>query len=341
MELNKVLNRVRKLVAAAEAPIAPGASPEEREHTLREQAAARKLADKLMLDYAIQEAQIQSARPAALKAKPEIIEIDLTPDLELVGWVARLAADIARHCRCQIRTYHRLSYETRCWQSKVYGFESDLRYFEVMYTTLRLHMIGALSAKPDLTQSLEDNAYRLHNAGLNWRDIGQAYGWEDIGGRRVKNKDTGEVSTLSKTDGRIKTAYYKACAARGEQPVKIPASGSSTFRYSAAQGYVSRIAQRLRALRENQATGGAAVVLRSQAGDLSDFFKQDNPDLFAERKECEKCAKSKSGHCRDHPRGSYRPRAFSSDGYQAGVAQANTASLNPEAGGRPAPAIGR
>src|SRR5487761_145191 len=234
MELNKVLERVRLLIAKAEASIAPGATPAEREATLIEQASARKMADALMLEYAIDEIQAQRANPASLHSKPGMIVIAVSSNTDLLGWVAQLSHDVAQHCRCRVRHYANYSREFHQWESKVYGFESDLRYFEILYTTLRLHMLGALDPKPDPTKSIEENSYILHNAGLNWYDIAQAYGWLETPTlepddpikqihpnghtNMYKNKETGERLPWSKAVGVYQKAYQRAIEQRNEAP---------------------------------------------------------------------------------------------------------------------------
>lgn len=333
MELNTVLERVRKLVAIAEHP---GTGVEEAN-------AARQMADSLMLKYAIEQAELDASRPAPQRAKPGIIDIDLTPDYDLVGYVAQLAASCARTCRCKIRQYTKWTNEAG-YRSTVYGFESDLRYFEVLYTTLRLHMIGALRPKVDPARSLEDNAYELHKAGLNWLEIAGEYGWKKA--RDIQPEDTQPVMYVNAKLGERKSnwtvgSHYKracqrACKARGEKVLSIPASASETFRRSAAQGYVARMRGRLSKLESGREAGtGAELVLANAANDLNAFFKEQNPDMFKEAEdvpECPNCKKAKSGHCRAHPAMRFREQAFSDAGYSAGVRQANSADLGGNVG---------
>jgi Protein of unknown function (DUF2786) len=327
MELNKVLDKVRKLVAKAE-----------HENTAPAEAEIyRAQADALMLKYAIEEASLDASRPAVSRMRPEKIEVELGDNSDLISYIAKLAQDVARHCRCQIRSYARYDWRAGTWMSKVYGFESDLRYFEILYTTLRLQMVGASAPTPDAAKSLDENVYVLHSAGFNWWEIAEGYGWRgpvrsEPGEPELMyvNRVTGERASWGKSVGSLKSAYRRELKRRGEEWLKIPPTGAKTFRRSAADGYAYRIEQRLRALRERQGTG-AAVVLRSRADDLSLFFREDNPDLFRERQPCPKCARSKSGYCRDHRPGRWTPAPFSEQGYAAGVRQANAASLDPEA----------
>jgi hypothetical protein len=310
MELNRVLELARKLIAKAESTDSPA-----------EADALIKQADALRIKYAIDEAALDASRPAAARSKPATIEIELG-GAGITEYIAGMARDIALHCGCKIRNY--TSHYDGAWHSKVWGFESDLRYFEILYTTLRLHMIGALRPKPDPTISIEDNAYVLHNAGLNWFDIAKAFGWYQVTplpGEPVNmyvNRNTGERAGWAKSVGTFKAAYKRAIIARGESALHIPPSGGDTFRRSAAQGYISRIDQRLRAIR-GQRTNSSALALR--VSEVEEMYESDNPDLF---KPVEETAIVRRGRPR-----AYKELPFSSTAYSRGVDHANTASLDP------------
>jgi len=329
-DLTGLLAKVRALINQAEHP---NTAPVEAE-------AFRAKADEMMTKYAIEDAMLADAMPAELRSRPGKTEVALA-GIDLTGWVTAMANMVARHCRCMLRVYTRYSSAEQTWYATAYGFESDLRYFEILYTTLRLHMIGALRPSIDPEKSLDDNVYALHNAGLNWLEIAELYGWRKSYRQEGETQDimyehrtTHERRSNWQLGSLHKRAYYRAIKARGEAPVKFAAGAGQTFRNSAAQGYTTRIRQRLLDLESKRTGNGAALVLANRAGDLKDFFRQENPDLFqqSERSECEACKKAKSGHCRRHPRGRYSPLPFNSEAYQSGMRHANTASLNPEAG---------
>ena len=167
-----------------------------------------------------------------------------------------------------------------------------------------------------------------------------------------QKRGTGERASYAQAIGTWKNAYGRAVKARGERPKVIPPGGSENYRDSAAAGYVGQIGSRLRRMANEQQAGQAGgLVLASAAQDLEDFFREDSPNLYTKcprcgklgtnpyecefcgqfikdkPQPCEACKNAKSGHCRAHPKGSYRYREANSAAYMAGVAHANTADL--------------
>lgn len=310
--LDNILRKVRSLIAKAEHESTP---PEEAK-------AAQERADEMMRKYKLEEAELDKSRPAEARSMPEFIHVELA-DGELVGWMARLAELVAVHCDCKIRTYSR--YTVNGWTSKVYGFKSDLRYYEILYTTLRLHMLGALRPGLNPALTVAENAYILHNAGLNWFDMAKLEGWYQVpplpGEPKVMyvNRRTGERQQWSRCIGKYKQGYAQEIARRGEKWMTISPAGTRTFRENACHGYISRIDQRLRAIREKRSQIGNALAIRTD--ELNEFFKEDNPDLF-------KPIEVPKGRQR---RAKIRYTPYNETAYQSGVRQANTAALDPSA----------
>jgi hypothetical protein len=368
MELNKVLARVHKLIALSEGTIPADATEEERANMEREQKLAAEQADALMTKYAIDQAALDMARPAAMRTKPDTLDFAVG-DGEMAGWLTTLAGYVASHCRCLVRNY--VSHKDGAWHSRAYGYESDLRYFEILWTTLRLHMLGAIRPSADPALSLDDNCYQLHEAGFNWLEIAKQYGWskcrsdsgrirrehergcisDDLFGKYEAGKceiwyqeATDTYDTNFHVGGIFKRAYMRAVKARGEQPTKLSASGSKTFRYSAAQGYVSRLVRRLREVEKGR-DGTATLALRID--DLEDFYRESNPKAFtrcpkceklsADPYDCDRCghkiAKAPEVKASRGRRAAFREAPFSEAGYRRGARHADTADLGgPKAG---------
>jgi hypothetical protein len=318
MELSKTLERIRGLVAKAESLEAAG-DPE----SMNEATACRERADGLMQKYAVDEWQLLKDAPTGVK--PTRIKVDIgEAGNPFLSEGSTLVNVVAKFCKCSsvwmrgsgVKGFR----EEYCW---VYGYESDLRYFELLFTTLYLHMSGTIFPRPDESKSLGVNAYELHNAGLNWFDIAQAYGWEEVERRdgearfMYRNRATGERVSWSKSVGRIKAAYTAEVKARGEQPLRIPPAGAENFRRNAAQGYLHRISQRLRQIAGGRSSG-AELVLADKSQNIAAMIADDYPEtemLSARRL-------------------SYNPEA-----YARGVRHANQADLNPAAGAAPRTAL--
>jgi Protein of unknown function (DUF2786) len=320
MELNDVLRKVRLLITKAEHS---NTDPDEA-------AKYRSMADKLMLKFAIDEAALDASRPAEERGKPETIDIDIAGYSDILHEVAFLATLVARHCRCRVRNYTEFRTADKVWIGKVYGFESDLRYFELLYTTLRLHMVGALMPTWSAGASLEDNCYRLHNAGFNWLEIAAMRGWRKLRWERYEYPNAGsspwqhmKTKEVHPYPGAMfKKAYHQACKAHGTSPVIVPSAGSSTWRRSAADGYTARIDQRLgKARGERVAAEAGALVLRKD--DLDAFFRDQNPDLYPEPQP-EPVDQPKQRKRRER---AYVAPPFNSDAYSQGSAYADTADI--------------
>jgi hypothetical protein len=322
VELSKALKRVRQLIEKAEAPIAPGATDAERAAAKREQDSARAMADDIMERFAIEE--WQAMQKAQTSLKPTRIKIDIgeggSPFLTETATLCNMVATYARCTSVWMTGSGWGQRQEYCW---VYGYESDLRYFELLFTTLYLHMSGAIFPKPDPARGLEANVYELHNAGLNWYDIAQAYGWFEVPSRpgearhMYQQKDTGERASWGKSIGRIKSAYAREIARRGEEPFRIPPNGSANFRYNAAQGYLSAVNIRLRERMGKRGTG-AELVLADRSQNIAAMIAEDYPKM-----EMSKSRKTK-----------FNPHA-----YGVGVRHGKNAALDPEAGQRSSTAL--
>jgi len=335
--LDKILERVRQLIEKAEHPIAEGATPEERAATIIEQAAARKMADALMLQYKIEDMTARNSAPPEMRTPPDKLDIELggwrtEDEHEMLLYFSLLSQAVAKHTGCLIRNYTKAN--DRVYFSTVYGFESDRAYFNILYTTVRLHMVDLLVVKVDPSLSLEENCYRLHNAGYNWLDMGTLYGWRKWNYSRdgvtdvqepYKNEKTGEIWTKFQVGGKFKRAYYNACKAHGVKPQKISAGGTAAYRRSAAEGYTSMIERRLREMRGERVTTGAELVLKGGEQDLQAYFRKENPDMFVVRTAPEPgttVAKRKVGRA---PR--IKTLSFDSRAYSIGQDHARSADL--------------
>ena len=256
---DNVLGKVRKLIERAEHP---GTDPNEAD-------ACRKMADSLMFKWAIDEAVLRDAAPAAMRAKPRKIPIVVHGPSNPVGGLICLLADaVARFCRCRIVFRGMVPKGTIArWDvtAMVYGMDPDVRYFEILYTQLALHLANSLAPKPDSALSDAENIHRLHDEyGLNWLDIARLYGWD------------GRQDTASLHGSRIKAKYRKYCTDNGLQYLKT--GNRIVWMKNFARGYVIRVDQRFAVIMRGRPTE-SALVLRGSEADVNAMFEDENPDI--------------------------------------------------------------
>jgi hypothetical protein len=131
----------------------------------------------------------------------------------------------------------------------------------------------------------------------------------------------------------------------GEDHAKVLGRGNNikTFRESYALGFWGTLEDRLRNLALARGEADKGLVLASLKQQVDDLFFDKYPHLrprpaesgrkpyIAPNANCEKCAKAKSGYCREHghlrPRSGGRSPAFNYGAYDAGGDAARTVDL--------------
>ena len=287
-KLQKILDTVRKLIAKSEST-----------DSLAEADALRQRADKMMLDYAISEAELDASRPAAQRVKPETLRFMMCAATHpMAKYLSQLAANLAEHCRCRIVFYNLLGKYGDASILAI-GFPGDLRYLELLYTTLHLHMSGEIEPKPDTAKSFDENVYDLHEAGVKWQRIAEIMNKayrphihrHTSDGGDIPNPDavhwrksvragkgSSDLVLVPWPDGaRLKTAYRRHCALIGDTPRAIVSP--INFQRNFASAYVARISTRLWEMRQKNDGIGTALVLRQE--DVNKMYTEMFPDLKA------------------------------------------------------------
>lgn len=277
--LDSILSKVRGLVALAENPSTPPAEAE----------AARERADAMMLKYAIDQATLRESQPAEVRATPAKITVDVceagSPYEQMF---VILVTTVCEHTRtqCVFRGAQMDADVVKIWKeayntplqvtAQVYGFESDLKYFEILYTTLLLHMSNGIDPKFSKSVTDGENAYTLHNAGLNWLEIaalalktGHEFGWD------------GDKASYQRCGSYWKRTYRKELRSRGEEFVHLAARRTDEtrkiWRLNFANSYVATIARRLWMARSGR-SAGSALVLKSSMDDITTMLTTDHPN---------------------------------------------------------------
>lgn len=218
------------------------------------------------------------------------------------------------------------------------GYESELRMAETLYTACMLAFQTKLEPKYDSSLSQQENAYIMRSAGMEgWRIAEALFGRTD---KHLRPK--------------VRQMFKDEAIKRGEDPAILLGKGNSVkaFREDFALGFVYSIDERLRQMRLARADADAgALVLASRNEAVNEAFYAVYPQYRPSdapirsttgyvdpRKGCAKCAKAKSGYCRDH--GYLKPRAVRSgrdtnwQAYDRGHAAAKEADLGRSPGGR-------
>lgn len=227
-----------------------------------ERDAFREKADNLMLEYAIDQAEL-----AEVKTGRSLKDQVIRRRIQIVGGgspyreaLADLLSTIVRHARCEL-VYHGYGSPVKYpLYGSIIGMEADVDYVEMLFTSLKLQLANELEPSYDDNLSLEDNVYAMRNAGLKWNRIEHKCGigpW-----------------------GPAQRAYERACEERGEEPRKNV--NPRTVKRSFVEGFASKIANRLWEIKKRQ---------REQHGDTSQALvpvtnavKEAKDDMFSNLK---------------------------------------------------------
>lgn len=179
----------------------------------------------------------------------------------------------------------------------VVGYESDIRYAELLYTNARLVFAEKLEPKVNPALSEQVNVYRLRGAGIERVRVADMM-WG--------NRDKPNLSKV----GRL---YKAECKARGEEAL-LSGRGvtGAVYREQYATEFVWTLDRRLRRAQDAAGQYGGGLVLHGRAERVDEAFYERYPHLRpkpaieqATEQECERCkaAKAKRGAdatCKDH-----------------------------------------
>lgn len=223
------------------------------------------------------------------------------------------------------------------WISYACGYAGDLRMAEVLFNAARLVFQERMEpkVKPELGDQV--NAYRLREAGIERNRIAQILWGASLG-------SDGQVAHR-----KVAKLYKAECEARGVDP-KIQGRGTNVadYRKAYAESFQSEFWWQLNKARNAADKTGGALQLPGRAERVKEAFWTKYPELRPskevavreEPKECERCKKAKSGHCRDHRPMSQAEhdrlnRFRRSASGRAGAAAGTAAAREVEVGGTP------
>lgn len=309
--LDKILATIQALLARADHPNTP---PPEAE-------LARERADKMMAKYRIAEATAVASGEVVLKPVWRRVFV-CNFNSEFRDHYYSLAVAVVQHVGGRHHSTVEYSEATKdmAYYLDVVGYESDLRYMELLISACMLSFSARLEPKFHPAESPQANAYRMRLAGMERNRIAKVL----LG--------TWETNNEMKQKTRKVTALIKQGAAeQGEDPAEVLGRGNSvkTYRSSYANGFYSEFMARLRRMRLQTGLDASSMVLSNRAGNVDEAFYERFPNLRpskasgaiggAQASKCPKCRAAKSGYCRDH---SYlRPRAYQARAYNGNAAE--------------------
>lgn len=314
-KLDKMLAKIQALIAKADSTDFP-----------EEAATFRAKAEALMHQYRIEESMLASAAPAGTGLMPIWQEWNVCPmNNEFREQYMKITSYILHHVGGEgVFRYKRN--DDRLWAvMECVGFESDLRYGQMLLTSALLAFGGRLEPKYDPNSSDQVNAYNMRKAGMEGRRIAVA-----LWGHFKKGMGTRAVRL-----------YAKEATLRGENPEELTGKGNNveTYRRSYAEGFADELWWRLYRMKYTKGEEGQYLVLAGRAGAVMEAFyeryPQFRPDTTTKpigngRDGCAKCAKAKSGYCRDHAhlkRSAQRERPVNAHAAKRGAEAAATVDL--------------
>lgn len=291
-KVEDMLRKVQALLARADHPNTP----------VPEAEAARAKAEELMYSYRIDEAMLaEGTTRSALATDPKWggwLVCDTSS--EFATQYRSIASSILHHVGIR-GVFKTVAYDDDFghhmgWHLEAVGYEADLQIAELLYTACQVAFQVKLEPKYDPSLSDQVNAYVMRSAGMEgWRIAQAIYGKDD---RSLRPK--------------VRAMFKKEAEARGEDPTVLLGKGNSVknFRLDFANGFSDEIYYRLSRMRAARGEGDRGLVLANRAERINEAFYDRYPQYRpasgkmgpyrAPNDGCPKCAKAKSGYCRDH-----------------------------------------
>lgn len=292
-KLDKIMRRVAALLAQAD----------HANTSVTEAETFRAKAEALMIQYRISEATLAQGQPGG--------------DVLLPVWrtwdVCDYASEYRRHYRSlassvlahfELRGVFNLRHDegTSTYVVEACGYDSDLRMAEGLYTACRLAFAGKLEPRYDSTLSDQVNAYVMRSAGMEGVRIAEA----------IYGTKQGEPKWKANCQ-KVRKLFRVEAEARGEDPSVLLGAGNNmkSFREDYATGFANELYYRLRQMRMSRGDNSqGGLVLASRAERVQEAFYERFPEYrpssgssqpyVAPNHGCAKCAKAKSGYCREH-----------------------------------------
>lgn len=251
--LDKVLKRIQALLAKANHPN----TPEPEAETYRDKA------EEMMVSYRVAEQQLRDLGLAP-SMQPTVSVVILTPYRSpFRNTYLEMGTTAVYHVGARAVQKRTTDAETGEMMSalEIVGFESDVRYAELLFTAAAIVFGSKMEPKVDHSLTDGENVYNLRESGMARGRIGELMGW----GREAAQKVT--------------VVYKREAAARGEK-AEVVGKGFNLkdFRAMYTDNFLSTFQSRLYRMSLHSGEQGA-LVLKSRKSEIDEAFYQRYPHL--------------------------------------------------------------
>jgi hypothetical protein len=264
---SKVMETIRQLLHWAEQE---DADPTEREMALRR-------ANKLMVQHAIDQAELDTHRTAGEKRVPTQMRFKFVGSTDL-AWeylehFRLVLSEIARTNRCRA-VIHPGTYQ---YDVTVVGMREDVEWSQMLWMQVFLEFISKLSPKWEKNLSIGENVARLKEAGFKWKRI-----WAE--GKAV-DPQMDDLDEYDPQKARYLMQAYRAFLRTQEDRAPIGTQKFEAYRYSFVRSYVDTVSARLEQMRadaremQDDAGKPGAVALLDVSDRIDDLFFELFPSL--------------------------------------------------------------
>lgn len=270
----------------------------------------RAKAEAMMFKYRIDEMSLNLSGEAApvTQETPTWSTIDLCDATsEFSSYYYSMFLNVVSHLDIKCETTTETRDGTLMYVANVVGYESDRRFVQILWQSVRLSFGKNLEPKVDRTLSDMENCYNLRNAGME--------------GVRIAYLVFGDVAKSNRIKAR--NMARKWAEKIGEDSTSFSGRGNNMklYRDSYASGFVATIRERLYSMtRARTISDQGTLVLASRSEAVTEALYERYPhrrprpavatsadSTYTQQENCPKCQKAKSGFCRDH--GWMKPRA--------------------------------
>lgn len=269
MTEDSVITRVQKLLDKAWSTTFEG-----------EKQALLAKADELMIKYSIE--QVQMMDPS--RSNTAAVIKGSTPVLRQIWYygennhghdydqntreaMARLFHALAGHHGVKVGLYG--------WSnSKCVGYPADLDFLEMMFLSLRIHILSTMDPEVVLDESWEENLAKFKNAGFKWQDIHKKL-------KRHPQYPFAQQPWDRPIGVRFTAIYKKWCDLNLDDPSERVMANPKQWRDSFVDGYVSEINRRLREMRAAtiEANPNLPALLQDRKPLLDEAFYEFFPEM--------------------------------------------------------------